>query len=358
MFLLTVMRGNMTIKRIGILTGGGDAPGLNAVIRAVTIKGIDSGYEVIGFEKGWRGLLDKKYRTLTGEEVEDIHMAGGTVLFSSRTNVAKIKNGIEIAKKNIDELGVDALVAAGGEDTLGVALKLYKAGANVVGVPKTIDNDVNATDYTFGFDTAINRVTDFLDMLRTTTESHNRVMVVEIMGRHAGWMALHGGMAGGAHMILIPEIEVSIHESCDMVKRRYEAGTCWALIAVAEGAVISEIMKEVAHSSQLDDFGHIQLGTGKGIADALANAIEYETGYETRSLVLGHLQRGGTPTAYDRVLGTRLGVHVVSMIDNGQFGMMAAMRGGEMKAVSLEDAVGSLKTVSPERYEIARLFFS
>ena len=348
----------MTIKRIGILTGGGDAPGLNAVIRAVTVKGINSGYEVIGFEKGWRGLLEKKYCTLTCEEVEDIHMAGGTVLFSSRTNVAKIKNGIEIAKKNLNELGVDALVAAGGEDTLGVALKLYKAGANVVGVPKTIDNDVNATDYTFGFDTAINRVTDFLDMLRTTTESHNRVMVVEIMGRHAGWMALHGGMAGGAHMILIPEIEVSIHEICDMVKRRYESGKRWAIIAVSEGAVIPDIMKDVAHSSQLDDFGHTQLGTGKGIGESLANAIEYETGYETRSLVLGHLQRGGTPSAYDRVLGTRLGVHVVQMIKEGKFGMMAAIRSGEMADVPLEEAVDKLKTVDPKRYEIAQRFFS
>jgi len=348
----------MAIKRIGILTGGGDAPGLNAVIRAVTVKGIESGYEIIGFEGGWRGLLEKQYHRLSLEEVEDIHLAGGTILFSSRTNVAKIENGFEIAKRNLKETGVDALVAAGGEDTLGVALKLFKAGANVVGVPKTIDNDVNATDYTFGFDTAINRVSDFLDMLRTTTRSHNRIMVVEIMGRHAGWITLHGGMAGGAHMILIPEVEVSVKEVCDMVTRRYKSGDRWALIAVAEGAQITGVMKDVAHSSQLDDFGHIQLGTGKGIADALANMIEYETGFETRSLVLGHLQRGGAPTAFDRVLGTRLGVHVVEMISDGKFGMMAAMRGGEMKAVSLEDAVGTLKTVSPHRYETARLFFS
>lgn len=347
----------MAIKRIGILTGGGDAPGLNAVIRAVTLKGIMSGYEVIGFEEGWRGLLDKKYRTLTLDEVEDIHLQGGTILFSSRTNVSKIPNGFEIAKNNLAELGVDALIAAGGEDTLGVALKLYNAGANVVGVPKTIDNDVNATDYTFGFDTAINRVADFLDMLRTTTKSHNRIMVVEIMGRHAGWMALHGGMAGGAHMILIPEITIPFKEITEMVRRRYAAGDRWAIIAVAEGAKVSEIMKDVAHSSQLDDFGHIQLGTGKGIADALANAIEMETGFETRSLVLGHLQRGGVPTAYDRVLGTRLGVQVVEMINNGEFGKMAALKGGEMVAVSLEDAVGSLKTVPTHRYDVARLFF-
>ena len=348
----------MASKRIGVLTGGGDAPGLNAVIRAVTVKGIQSGYEVVGFEEGWRGLMEKKAHVLSVEEVEDIHLLGGTILGSSRTNVSKIENGFEIAKKHLTEMNIHSLVAAGGEDTLGVALKLFKAGANVVGVPKTIDNDVNATDYTFGFDTAINRVCEFLEMLRTTTESHRRVMVVEIMGRHAGWMALQGGMAGGAHMILIPEVEVKINDIVEMVKRRYNAGKQWAIIAVSEGAIIPDLMKDVAHSSQLDDFGHVQLGTGKGVADALANAIEYETGYETRSIVLGHLQRGGSPTAFDRVLGTRLGVHVVRMIEEGQFGMMAALKGGEMKAVTLEDAVGSLKTVEPYKYETAKLFFS
>ncbi|MBN1292171.1 MAG: 6-phosphofructokinase [Candidatus Latescibacteria bacterium] len=348
----------MASKRIGVLTGGGDAPGLNAVIRAVTVKGIQSGYEVVGLEEGWRGLMEKKSRILSLKDVEDIHLLGGTILGSSRTNVAKIENGYEIAKKHLIDMKIHALVAAGGEDTLGVALKLFKEGANVVGVPKTIDNDVNATDYTFGFDTAINRVSEFLEMLRTTTESHRRVMVVEIMGRHAGWMALQGGMAGGAHMILIPEVEVKVNDIVGMVKRRYESGKKWAIIAVSEGAVIPDLMKDVSHSSQLDDFGHIQLGTGKGVADALANAIEYETGYETRSIVLGHLQRGGSPTAFDRVLGTRLGVHVVQMIDEGKFGMMAALKGGEMKAVSLEDAVGSLKTVEKYKYETAKLFFS
>jgi len=348
----------MAAKKIGILTGGGDAPGLNAVIQAVTVKGVESGYEIVGFEEGWRGLLKKMSRPLTVADVEDIHMLGGTILGSSRTNVSKVENGFEIAKNNLEELGIHALIAAGGEDTLGVALKLYQAGANVVGVPKTIDNDVNATDYTFGFDTAINRVSDFLEMLRTTTEAHRRIMVVEIMGRHAGWITLQGGMAGGAHMILIPEIETRVSDVCAMVRRRFEAGKRWAIIAVAEGAVIPDVMKDVAHSSQLDDFGHVQLGTGKGIADALANAIEYETGFETRSIVLGHLQRGGSPTAFDRVLGTRLGVHVVTMIENGQFGMMAALKGGEMQAVPLQDAVGSLKTVQSYKFETAKLFFS
>jgi len=348
----------MPKKRIGILTGGGDAPGLNAVIRAVTVKGIKSGYEIIGFEEGWRGLMEKRYHTITLSDVKDIHLLGGTILGSSRTNVAKIQNGFEIARKNLEDLEIYALVASGGEDTLGVALKLYKAGANVLGVPKTIDNDVSGTDYTFGFDTAINRVCEFLEMLRTTTESHRRVMVVEIMGRHAGWIALHGGIAGGAHMILIPEVEVKVNEIVEMVKRRYQSGERWAIIAVSEGAVIPDLMKDVAHSSQLDDFGHVQLGTGKGIADALANAIEYETGYETRSIVLGHLQRGGKPSAFDRVLGTRLGVQVVEMIDEGKFGMMAALKGGEMKAVSLDEAVGSLNTVETYKYDTAKLFFS
>ena len=264
------MEKDMAEKRIGILTGGGDAPGLNAVIRAVTIKATDSGYEVVGFENVWRGLLDEKFRVLSLKDVEDIHLLGGTILGSSRTNVAKVENGFEIAKKNLEEVGIYALVAAGGDDTLGVALILYQSGTNVVGVPKTIDNDVSGTDYTFGFDTAINRVSDFLEMLRTTTESHHRVMVVEIMGRHAGWIALHGGMAGGAHMILTPEVEVKVQDICAMVKRRYESGKNWAIIAVAEGANIPDIMKDVAHSSQLDDFGHVQLGTGKGIADAQA----------------------------------------------------------------------------------------
>jgi len=348
----------MELKRIGILTGGGDAPGLNAVIRAVTTKAINLGYEVIGFEAGWRGLLDLKFRNLTLADVEDIHTLGGTILHSSRTNVAKVENGFEISRKNLKEAGVDVLVAAGGDDTLGVALKLHESGAKVVGVPKTIDNDVNATDYTFGFDTAINRVADFLDMLRTTTESHNRVMVVEVMGRHAGWIALHGGMAGGAHMIMIPEVETNIKDVCEMVERRYNAGKRWAMICCAEGATVKEIMRDVSHSAIKDDFGHVQLGTGKGIGETLANAIEYEPGNETRSLVLGHLQRGGSPSAFDRVLGTRLGVHVVKMIERGQFGMMASLQGSEMTAVPLEAALGSMKAVTQERFDTAKEFFS
>lgn len=345
-------------KRIGILTGGGDAPGLNAVIRAVTVSGIQTGYEVVGFEAGWKGLLEKNCRVLTEQDVKDIHMQGGTILHSSRTNLSKTPNGLSVAKKHLKELNIYALVAAGGEDTLGVADKLYKEGVNIVGVPKTIDNDVSGTDYTFGFDTAINRVAVFLEMLRTTTESHNRVMVAEIMGRHSGWITMGGGMAGGAHMVIIPEVEVSLDEICDMVRRRYESGNNWAVIAVSEGAQITEIARDVAHSSQLDDFGHVQLGTGKGVAESLANAIERETGCETRHIVFGHLQRGGSPTAFDRNLGTRLGVHVVHMIRDGKFGMMSALKGGEMREATLDEAVGTLKLVDAKLYNTAKRFFS
>ena len=347
----------MASERIGILTGGGDAPGLNAVIRAVTTKANLDGYEVVGFLDGWRGVLERKTKVLTTAEVRDIHMLGGTILGSSRTNIAKIADGFEITLKNLEAENIKALVAAGGEDTLGVAYKLFQKGLNVVGVPKTIDNDVSGTDYTFGLDTAINRVCEFLEMLRTTTQSHHRVMVVEIMGRHSGWMALHGGIAGGAHLIIVPEIKVTAKEVCETVKRRYDSGDSWAIIAVSEGAVIPDIMDDVAHNEKRDEFGHVQLGTGVGVAEALAKRIERETGCETRSLVFGHLQRGGSPSAYDRVLGTRLGVHVVKMIEKGQFGMMAAIRSGDMAAVSLEEAVGKLKTINMKTYDAAKLFF-
>jgi ATP-dependent phosphofructokinase / diphosphate-dependent phosphofructokinase len=345
-------------KRIGILTGGGDAPGLNAVIRAVTISGGQVGHEIVGFKYGWKGVLEKQYRMLTEDDVCNIHMEGGTILHSSRINPNKLPNGIETARKNLEDLDIYALIVAGGEDTLGVANKLSQSGVRVLGLPKTIDNDVNGTDYTFGFDTAINRVTSFLEILRTTTKSHNRVMVAEIMGRHAGWMTVSGGMAGGAHMIIIPEFDVSLEEICAMVRRRYASDKKYAVIAVSEGAHISEIAHDVEHSSQLDDFGHVQLGTGTGVADALAIAIERETGFESRSIVFGHLQRGGSPTAFDRNLGTRLGVHVIHMIRDCKFGMMAALKSGVMGEVPLEEAVSELKLVNPRVYNTAKIFFS
>lgn len=345
------------MKRIGILTGGGDAPGLNAVIRAVTVAAIDSGYEVIGFLRGWAGALKKEYRVLTKEDVNDIHRQGGTILFSSRTNVAKVENGFEILKKNLEELNVYCLIASGGEDTLGVAKQLHDAGGRVVGVPKTIDNDVNATDYTFGFDTAINRVMETLDWLHTTTKAHQRVMVVEIMGRQTGWIALHGGIAGGAHYIAIPEVPFDIEEIAELCKKRWERGEKYAIVAISEGAEDQKLTRKIQHSAEKDPFGHVQLGTGKGIGEVVADELEERTGIETRSIVLGHLQRGGDPSAFDRVLGTRLGVKVVEMIDREEFGMMAALHGGETVSVPLADAVGELKTVPIERYQVARQFF-
>jgi 6-phosphofructokinase 1 len=289
--------------------------------------------------------------------VNDIHRQGGTILFSSRTNVEKVKNGFQTVKKNLEELDIYCLIAAGGEDTLGIAKKLHDAGGKVVGVPKTVDNDVNATDYTFGFDTAINRVMETLDWLHTTTKAHQRVMVVELMGRHAGWIALHGGIAGGAHFICIPEVNFDTEEIADTCKKRWARGEKYALIAIAEGSEDPKLLKKVQHSAEKDAFGHVQLGTGVGIGQVLADELEERTGLETRSIVLGHRQRGGDPSAFDRVLGTRLGVKVVEMIDRQEFGMMAALQGGETVSVPLADAVGELKTVPIERYQTARQFF-
>ena len=348
------MADNSKLK-IGLLTGGGDAPGLNAVIRAVVITAHSLGHETCGFIQGWRGMLDKTFKILSPDDVKDIQRQGGTILGSSRTNVAKIPGGFETVKQNMSELGIDALVAIGGEDTLGVAYKLFKAGGKVVGVPKTIDNDVGATDYTFGFDTAINRAMEAMDRLHTTAKSHHRVMVVEVMGRHAGWMTLHAGMAA-AHFVLIPEVPYDMKTLCDQILTRHEK-EIYTIVAVSEGFENEELASSVMHSAQKDDFGHVQLGTGIGVAQALAEEIEDRTGLETRHVVLGHLQRGGDPTAFDRVLGTRLGVKVVRLIEEGSFGMMSALHGSEIVAVPLEEAVGHLKTVSPDRYDVARLFF-
>jgi len=356
---ILVRKGEMAVekRRIGMLTGGGDAPGLNAVIRAVTVKAVKEGFEVFGFRDGWAGMLKKDYKVLTLEDVEDIHRKGGTILGSSRTNVAKVENGFEIVKSNMDELNIYALIAIGGEDTLGVAKQLYDNGGRVIGVPKTIDNDVNATDYTFGFDTAINRVTETLDWLHTTTESHHRVMVVEIMGRHAGWMALHGGIAGGAHVILIPEVKFDTDEVCEIIKKRYAEGKNYAIVAVAEGAEDPKISDKIKHAKRRDQFGHVLLGTGRGIGEVLAEEIEERTGFETRHIVLGHLQRGGNPSAFDRVLGTRFGLKAVDLVKEGKFGYMVSLRGCDIVPVPLADAVGELKNVDPKLYEEIRIFF-
>ncbi len=310
-----------------------------------------------GFLRGWKGLLENLSRPLGIEEVRDIHKKGGTVLLSSRTNPLKAENGLERIRATLAANSIDCLVAVGGEDTLGVASRLASGGIRVLGVPKTIDNDLNSTDYTFGFDTAINIVTEALDRLETTARSHERVIVVEIMGRHAGWMALHGGMAGGAHVILIPEEPFDTDEVCRVLTARFEAGHRWALVAVAEGAMDPELSRQVMHTAEKDAFGHVQLGTGIGIAEVLAGEIEQRSGLETRHVILGHLQRGGPPSAFDRVLGTRLGIKVVEMAEEGLSGMMASLKGGEVVPVDLAEAVGTLKTVPADRYAAARLFF-
>ena len=341
-------------KQIGVLTGGGDAPGLNAVIRGITTKAISLGYDVLGFRKGWAGLMGEgEHHPLDLDEVEDIHMLGGTILGTSRTNPYKIENGVEQVRKNLKKLKVDYLIAIGGEDTLGVAQKLHNDGIHVVGVPKTIDNDVNATDYTFGFDSAVNIAADAIDKLHTTAKSHSRVLLVELMGRHAGWLTLHAGMAGGAHIILIPEVPYDMNEICKIIDRREKAGKNYTIIAVSEGAVPKE-GDMITQCGEKDSFGHIRLG---GIAECIAKEIEKLTGKECRSVVLGHLQRAGHPTAFDRVLGTRLGVHAAGLIDKAEFGNVAALKGTEIVTVSMKDALGKLKTVPRKRYDEARLFF-
>ncbi|MBD3164723.1 ATP-dependent 6-phosphofructokinase [Candidatus Woesearchaeota archaeon] len=341
-------------KQIGVLTGGGDAPGLNAVIRGITIKAISLGYDVLGFRKGWAGLLGEgEHHPLDLDEVEDIHMLGGTILGTSRTNPYKVENGLEQVKKNLRKFKCDALIAIGGEDTLGVAWKLYKDGLNVVGVPKTIDNDVNATDYTFGFDTAVNIAADAIDRLHTTAKSHSRILLVEVMGRHAGWLTLHAGMAGGAHIILIPEEPFDVNEICKIIDRREKSGKSYTIIAVSEGALPKE-GDMTLQCKEKDEFGHVRLG---GIAECLARDITKLTGKECRHVVLGHLQRAGHPTAFDRVLGTRLGLHAAEMADKKEFGKIASLRGTDIKSVSMKDALGSLKTVSKGRYDEARIFF-
>jgi ATP-dependent phosphofructokinase / diphosphate-dependent phosphofructokinase len=339
--------------RIGVLTGGGDCPGLNAVIRAVTRKGIEAhGWEVVGFRNGWQGPLEGLTRPIGLGDVEDILARGGTILGSSRTNPFKVDGGVDKIRAVLADNGVDALVAIGGEDTLGVAKRLTDEGIGVVGVPKTIDNDLNATDYTFGFDTAVHIATEAIDRLRTTAESHHRALVVEVMGRHAGWIALHSGLAGGANVILVPERPFNLSEVIEWVQSRFEKQYA-PIIVVAEGAM-PEGGENVLLTGATDAFGHAQLG---GVGDWLAREIAKATGKESRAVVLGHVQRGGTPTAYDRVLATRFGLHAVDAVADGDFGVMVALRGTDIVRVKLSEATAELKTVPAERYEEAEVFF-
>ena len=341
--------------RVGMLTGGGDCPGLNAVLRAAVRKGETVyGDELIGFRDGWRGVIEADTTELSVERMRGTLPKGGTILGSSRTNPYKVEGGVDAVRRTLDSLAIDALIAIGGEDTLGVANKLGGDGVRVVGVPKTIDNDLSATELTFGFDTAVQVCVDAIDRLHTTAESHDRVMVVEVMGRHAGHIAVWSGIAGGATMVLIPEVPFDIDEVCDAIRHRHETkGRYASIVVVAEGATPKEGTLVVA-SGETDAFGHARLG---GIGDALAKEIEARTGYESRAVVLGHVQRGGTPTAFDRVLSTRFGVAAIDAVHDGAFGQMVALRCSEVVRVPLAEAVGELKLVSPELYEVAKNFF-
>jgi 6-phosphofructokinase 1 len=339
--------------RIGVLTGGGDCPGLNAVIRAVVRKGVEVyGHEFVGFRDGWKGPLEGVTMELGVPQVRGILPRGGTILGSSRTNPVKVEGGVERIRKNLAEQGVDALIAIGGEDTLGVATQLAAAGLTVVGVPKTIDNDLGATDYTFGFDTAVQIAVDAIDRLHTTAESHHRALIVEVMGRHAGWIALHSGLAGGANVILIPERPFDIDAVCAYVKQRF-ARQFSPIIVVAEGATPAEGTMAL-QESELDAFGHVRLG---GIGQVLEREIQKRTGFESRQTVLGHVQRGGTPTAYDRVLATRFGLHAIDAVHEGDSGVMVALRGTDIIRVPLAEATKELKLVPLERYQEAEVFF-
>lgn len=343
------------MKMVGVLTGGGDCPGLNAVIRAVVVKASQNNIKVVGIKNGWKGLVRIDTMDLDLKTVSEIIYKGGTILGTSRTNPYKKPEDVKKVIDNYKSLGLDALIAIGGEDTLGVANKLNKEnkGVNVVGCPKTIDNDLNATDYTFGFDTAVNIAVEAIDRLRTTTESHHRVMVVEVMGRHAGWLALHSGVAAGANIVLIPEVAVDLDEVTAILKKRKESGYEFSIVVAAEGAQFKAgqiVLKE----QELDSFGHVRLG---GIGETLAEEIEKRTGIETRTTVLGHIQRGGTPSAFDRFLATRFGVKAMDLVLAKKFGYMASLKGTDVTEVSIQDAVGTLKTVDLKLYDLARTFF-
>jgi 6-phosphofructokinase 1 len=337
--------------RIGVLTGGGDCPGLNAVIRAVARRSWAAGHEVVGVREGWRGMVEQNFEPLGREQISGILPRGGTIIGTSRTNPYKLDGGVDAVRAAFEQ--VDALVAIGGEDTLGVAARLHRDfGAGVVGVPKTIDNDLSGTDYTFGFDTAVAICTEAIDRLHTTAESHNRVMVVEVMGRHAGWIAVHSGIAGGADVILIPEQPVDYDEVCDEIRGRHAKGKNFSIVVVSEGCELPG----AEDKGEVDQFGH-KLLAKRGVGERLGEEIESRTGFETRVTVLGHIQRGGSPTARDRILATRFGLKAADLVHAGEYGKMAALRGDDVVAVSLDEATAELKTVPREWYEVARAFF-
>jgi ATP-dependent phosphofructokinase / diphosphate-dependent phosphofructokinase len=340
--------------RIGVLTGGGDCPGLNAVIRGVVRKGANAhGHEIVGFRYGWAGVLTNEAVELTVESTSGILPRGGTILGTSRTNPYKEDGGSDRVRATLEARGIDVLIPIGGEDTLGVARRLADDGIPVVGVPKTIDNDLAGTDFTFGFQTAVQIATDAIDRLHTTAESHNRVIVVEVMGRHAGWIAAYAGMAGGADVILVPERPFDIEQVCDHVRRRHARGRTFSIVVVSEGAIPKDGDVWSQHAGT-DAFGHQRLG---GIAVQLEQEIEKRTGFESRMTILGHVQRGGSPLAYDRVLGTRFGVAAVDAATRGDFGKMVALRGTEIVVVPLQEALDEPKLLDTAFFETAEVFF-
>lgn len=340
--------------KVGILSGGGDAPGINAVIRAVVRKGIQHySYEIIGIRDGWRGLLEGELLPLDLRTASGILPRGGSILGTSRTNPFKYEKGAEKILRNAEKAGVEAVVVIGGEDTLGVAYKMSELGLKCVGVPKTIDNDLAGTDYTFGFHTAVAIATEALDRLHTTAEAHHRVIILEVMGRYSGWIALEAGLAGGADAILIPEKPFDVDEVCKYIKRRQKRGRNFSLLVVAEGAK-PKGGAEIVYGESVDEFGHVRLG---GVGYYIGKEIEKRMGIETRVVVLGHLQRGGSPTAFDRILATRYGIAAIDLVHDGKFGHMVALKGNKIVSVPLKDVVGKRKTVDLELYDIASVFF-
>ncbi len=338
---------------IGVLTGGGDCPGLNPVIRAIVRKALSHNYEVLGFRNGWKGPIEKDFQKLDLNSISGILPKGGTILGTSRTNPYKQESDVKKIVDNFNQLQLKALIPIGGEDTLGVAAKLYQDfKLPVVGVPKTIDNDIFGTDFTFGFDTAVNIAMECIDRLHTTAESHSRVMVVEVMGRHAGWIATYAGLAGGADVILVPEKPIDIDEVVALLKRRHSRGKNFSIVVVSEGAQLKKGL-DITQSKEVDSFGHNKLG---GIGQIISEMIEDKTGFETRVTVLGHIQRGGSPTAYDRILGTRYGVKAVEFVLENKFGYMVSLKGNTIVGVSIEEVLGKIKIIDEEMYQIASLF--
>jgi phosphofructokinase-like protein len=340
------------MKKIGILTGGGDCPGLNAVIRAVVRKSIHYNWEIIGIKNGWKGLIQGEMELLTDYSVSGILPKGGTIIGTSRTNPFKNEEDTKKLLDNIKKFELESIIAIGGDDTLGVALRLHNMNVPIVGIPKTIDNDLSCTDYTFGFDTAVSIATEAIDRLHSTAESHHRVIVVEVMGRHTGWIATFAGIASGADEIIIPEKPYDLDDVCSNLKARCDRGKTFSIVVVSEGAKSSNHL--VVKSDKKDEFGHERLG---GIGNILGKEIEQKLGFETRVVVLGHILRGGTPTAYDRVLATRFGVAAVELVREQNFGKMVALKGNKIVSVNLEEAVSKSKTVDMDLYKIAEVFF-